>query len=340
MWVSGHGRLFVESDGSKRLFISRIEEHQGDKLPSGKEVNPELADEHSALQIEARRVIREGGQIVLGRVRVFSGGGFYRLPASLLDVGTDGCCHDKMWSRICGVFGGEPEYAYPSVFRDWEAPGTWGVIEGGGSGRGDWTPTSSAEYIVQRCMGENFGEIGVLIEAANGEYGRLGYKIAPRMQAMAAHNDWLHDHVVDEWRKAHGQVPTPLTYANVTVKSLKDSMSVEGKVGMIHGVELTMEWASASVECLVQNVLDIQMPKNARCRFLDLESRGKKDGGIGHDALNRRIIVTLQRGDVLIAISYLRGQFDPNFPRLLITADTIPTLGNEKFAAMIKAIRS
>jgi hypothetical protein len=331
--------LTVDENGSKRLSISHIEDHQGDRLPAGDQVNPELADPESALRREALSVIKCGGSIDLGRMRVFSGGGFYRLPANLIDLSCDMGTHEQIWGKICSKMGGEPMYAFPAVFRDWGAPGTCGVIEGGGAGRGDFTPTSAAEFLVRRCMGENFGEIGIQVYASNGEFGRLGYDISPRLKSMRVHNDWLHDHVVDEWRKAHGQVPTAFSFAEVSLKSLPDAMDISG-VGEVHGVQLAFEWHSASVECLVQNELDINLRREARFRFLDLESRGVKNGNGSYSALNRRIIVVLQRGDQLMAISYLHGMFDPNFPAMPIIDQTVNILGNDKFAAMIRAIRS
>jgi hypothetical protein len=50
-------------------------------------------------------------------------------------------------------------------------------------------------------------------------------------------------------------------------------------------------------------------------------------------------MVVLQRGDRLKAISFQGGEFDPNHLMVPITDETASEIGNEKFVAMIDAIR-
>jgi hypothetical protein len=205
------------------------------------------------------------------------------------------------------------------------APGTFGVFDGGGAGRGERIPESPEDFLVKHCLSENFGEIGMVIHRTDGQEGRISYD-AP----LAG---WLDAHIVEEWNKAHKAVPPSLAVAHASVVPNADSLIIEG-VGEIGNVKIAFEMASASLECLVQSNLDILLVEGESLRFIDLESRNG-------NPLNRKIGIVLEaeNGDLFIC-SFLNGKFDQNSPVLRLTDELVPDIGNEKFQAVIEMIKS
>lgn len=333
MWVFAEKVHLMVSDSRKTLTIANLELREGDMLPKGSDVNAELANPESALRREAQRIWTEGGKINLGSMRVLNGGGVYGIPASFLDFSNpDAGTHEALKEKVLQKFGGTPELAFPVVFRDWGAPGTSGVWDGGGAGRGEELYYSPQEFLVKKCLGENLGEIGVLVQNEDGVEGRLDYFL--RLQHSKTLNEWLSAHIIQEWRTAHGSVPLPACSANIKLESLPDKVTVEG-MGTVDNVKLAIEWHSASVECLTLATLSVHVSESSqtRLRFLDIDHRSGR-------GMNRRIGVILKQGEKLTLISYDKARFDNHFPMMPITLETIFMCGNEKFAAVVEMIRA
>lgn len=339
MWISGSVHLAVK-DGRRHIEIASLSVMQSPGLPKGPEVNAPLADPDSTLRREVMRVWNEGGEIEIGRMRVMNGGGAYTLPANMLDLTCEDGTHDALWSKISQKLGGEPETATPVVFRGWGAPGTYGVFDGGGAGRGESIPSTAHWFLVTKCLGENLGEIGMLAHLPDGSEGRIDYRlgILGFYDYQDAIEPWLTMHIVEEWLEAHGSVPLVHSTAGVELAPLPDTMWING-AGKVENIKLAMEWHSASVECLTMSVLTFldsanQIRRNVdfRLRFIDLESRGGK-------GLNRRIGIVLRRGDQLAVVAYKGGVFDHDFPMIPVCAETLQMDGNEKFETVIEMIR-
>lgn len=240
-------------------------------------------------------------------------------------------CNDALWGKLSQKLGGEPETATPVVFRGWGAPGTYGVFDGGGAGRGESIARSAREFLVKHCLGENLGEIGILAHLPDGSEGRIAYRLTT-YENLDVYESWLNQHVTEEWQKAHGSVPLVFSTANVELVPLPDRIWTNS--AGVERVTLTIEWHSSSVECLTLSKLTFDdLPSEGRLRFIDLESRGGK-------GLNRRIGIVLQCGDKLAVIAYKNGVFDHDFPMIPICAETMKACANEKFETVIEMIRS
>lgn len=329
MWFSGKVTLNTE-EGRRTISVVDVVSRNTNGLPKGTEVNADLADPHSALRREVEAVWHGSGQITIGTMRVLNGGGAYSLPANLLDLSCEDGPHEAMWEKLTRKMGGEPETATPVVFRGWGAPGTFAVFDGGGVGRGESRPDNIDQFLCKHCLGENFGEIGMLAHLPDGSEGRIGYYCG---HTFGLGEQWLNTHIQGEWCKAHRVVPLTLTRAKIDLLELPDTLILQ-RIGMARrNVKLAIEWHSASVECLTLSHLTFEeaLP-GMRLRFIDLESR------VGKGALNRRIGIVLKRGDDLALISYKGGVFDHDFPSFPINPHTIRMFGNEKFESVIEMI--
>jgi len=325
MWISGNVDLEVVG-GCKTTAISKLEvqDPEGSSLPKGDQVNFDLVNPDSSLRQDITLALGLGGNVRIGQMRVVNGGGFYSVPAPSVDFAIDGGSHDKIWEKVCKKMGAEPVRAHPVVFRDLGAPGTYGVFDGGGAGRGERIPQSARDFIVKHCLAENFGEIGMMVHYADGRQGRVSYRMP---------TPWLDEHVAQEWQKAHKVVPIPVVEATPSIAPNPDKMVLEG-VGTVNDVRLAFEFQSASLECLVRSDLELSLEDDQRLRFIDLESRNGS-------ALNRRIGIVLETAEGRLAVcSFNNGQFDPNFPILRLTDEVIDDIGNDKFRAVINMIRS
>lgn len=340
MWIRGEVMLFVDpNDGSKMVTVKNLSRQESSGLPRGWEVNVALTNSNSELRQRVQRVLNGGGVTEIGPMRVLNGGGCYTLPAGKFDLVCAAGSHAELWRSLSQKLGGEPETATPVVFRDWGAPGTFGVFDGGGAGRGESIPLTASEFLVKQCLGENLGEIGLLSYWPDDSVGRIGYRLGSLVDYKDALEPWLDAHVAEEWQKAHGFTPPVHATASVEFARLPDSMYIGG-VGNVANIKLAFEWASASLECLTMS--NLTFPDSAdptrrgvsfRLRCIDLESR--KGGG-----LNRPIGIVLQRGDQFAVIQYRNGVFDHNSPMIPVCAETLPMIGNEKFHAVIEMLRA
>ncbi len=324
-------RKTVDGRSSMTARVSGLSLVEGGRLPSGEAINPELADKNSGLRKKLRGLWGEnspqGWNQDVGPMRVNNGGGAYSLSPNLVGF-LDGDA--DLLPKISEKLGASPTLVVPVVSRDFGAPGTCGVFDGGGAGRGECLFSSPEEFLVKQCLAECLGEVGLVHRRPMGVTGRVSFTLP---EPLKAHEGWLEEHIIVEWHKAHGEVPCTSMQMQVSICEQPDTLDVEG-MGTLENVLLAIEWGSASLECLARIELGGQM-SSGHLLFKDLESR---DG----QALNRVIgAVLVADGGPRSVACFRDGSFDiraPLYP--VVTGSDVALYGNEKFQAVLRMFTS
>ena len=297
--------LIREDNGALRLKVGCMEQMQTKERPRGIEINPKVAGGQ-----EFQKFLNSSGSnsFDLGNLRP-GVGGMFEVPFELLDFGGD---HKRVLKNLQDKFGkiDVKQSTMVAAVRGLGAPGTFGVIDGGGAGILEGVPHNT-EDIVFQCMVENFGEIG--IENPSGK--RVGFFLTS-----------LDRIVVSEWRISWGSAPDSFCHVDFTAKTAQDEINIEG-LGTIN-CALAFEPENASVEILRWH--EITWPPNTlgQLSFRDLEHAKT---GVG---LNRSVAVVCRGSYGLFVLFYKAGKFVEDL-EIPLRGDCYDILTNSKSKKLV-----
>lgn len=321
MWISADVTVTREG-GSLAASLRDIKIHDKEgSMPAGERVNPELANPKSRLRLQAEEFLlaSENGKFRFGDMRVMNCGGaiIFNPRKAPFDLSTDELPHETVLERVERRLGSPIKRYTLAVVRDWAAPGSFGVIEGGGAGRGDLIIDSSRKFYLH-CLDEMLGEIGLVSMRPHGEYGRVAYVIDDEHTS-----DRMNRLVIEQWKNSHGGAPAKIEHLCLGNLPLPDM--IDAGDWIVDQLKLAFELNNASLESLIRREAEMV---HGKLRFIDLECHNGK-------ALNRAIAVVLVGEDPhhTGVVFYRDGVFDPRTPMVSVWGNAISP-GNEKFDAI------
>lgn len=306
-WNLFEDAKLVREGGHLSLFVEEVTLKSGTR-PKGVDINPDLAEGSRGRIFREFLVSPIDGEYYIGNIRPGVGGAF-TVPFSQLDLGDDQRIKENLFSKF-----GQANTSLLAVVRGTGAPGTNGVIDGGGAG----IPGIILEnpgLVEVECLKENLGEIGIETKG-----GRIGFN--------SSHYPDVTDFIAQEWRTSWQEILPVVVEGTISIISAPDTLILPNGE-KVTNVGLTFEIGNASVEIL--RLHRVVLP-SGRYRFRDLEH--KPNG----ERLNRLVAAVCNGSKKLFAIYFDSGEYSERIQAIPLTGDCLDLCTNEKCKKLLSLL--